>query len=511
MALAQLALFVLLVHVIVRPIMAAYLFTRPPRLRVAFRTPRDWGAAYRDVEFSGGGGIVLSGWYLPSRNGATVILLHGHSGNRLATAYHAEALSRAGYGVLMFDLRAHGDSGGRRFVRGVEAIEDVMGAVAFVSRQPDVASRIGVMGISVGGMLAIQAAGRTTAIRAVAADGPTLGCVDDLPPAEGLIDRLWRYPMERYYQAAIDWFSRSVRPPAIVSVLSGLARRPILLISTGAGLERRLTRHYYQVAPPGSQWWEIPRASHAAGWAAEPEAYAEQMVSFFDRALSVGEREQGEDVMEPVADDVTKVLSKADEPPHPKPTEAYPVAERTVSPPATMMIAFAVIPLSMLLLFIPYQLRWGFFAPRLPAGGELLVLFSLLLFLAAGLIVHEVAHLFGYRLFGGLPRGVARLCLGRFPLSPQVCCDSAIRAGAYRRILLFPALILGLLPGVIAVAAGWWVLLVWSVWMLVAAGGDFAALWAMRGLSDFTAVRAHPSRAGCLIYDDTEPLQNIDK
>lgn len=510
MVLAQLALFVLLVQVIVRPIMAAYLFTRPPRLRVTFRTPRDWGADYRDVEFAGGGGVALSGWYIPSRNGAAVILLHGHSGNRLATAYHAEALTRAGYGVLMFDLRAHGDSGGRRFVRGLEAVDDVMGAVAFVSRQPDVASRIGVMGISVGGMLAIQAAGRTSAIRAVAADGPILGCVDDLPPPDGLVDRLWRYPMERYYQAAIDWFSRGgPRPPANVKVLPGLGRRPVWFISTGRGFEQRLTRHFHNAAP-GSQWWEIPRAGHAAGWLAEPEAYAREMVSFFDRALSVGEHGEVEDAVEAVMDDVPEQwgaggLSRSE------PRANEPVAERTVSPPAAMMIAFATIPAAMLLLFIPYQLRWGFFAPRLPVGRELAALLGMLLLLAVGLLAHEATHLLGYRLFTGAPRGAVRLCLGRFPLSPQVCCDAAVRAAAYRRMLLLPALLLGLLPGIVAVAAGWWVLLVWSVWMLVAAAGDFAAVWAMRGLSDYAPVRAHPSRAGCLIYRDLESLQNIDK
>ena len=61
---AQLAFFMFLVHVVLRPIMAAFLFTRPPRLRVAFRTPADWGADYRDVVFPGAGGITLAGWHL---------------------------------------------------------------------------------------------------------------------------------------------------------------------------------------------------------------------------------------------------------------------------------------------------------------------------------------------------------------------------------------------------------------------------------------------------------------
>lgn len=512
MVLIQLALFVIVVQIIFRPIMAAYLFTRPPRLRVTFTTPKDWGMDYEGVQFSGGGGVTLDGWYIPSRNGAAVVLLHGHSGNRLAVAYHAEALSRAGYGVLLFDLRAHGNSGGRRFARGAEAIEDVLAAVAFVARRREVQGRIGVMGVSVGGMLAIQAAARTTAVRALAVDGPILGTIDDLPPPEGALDRLWRYPQEKYYQAAIDWFSRSPRPPANILALARLNRRPVLFISTGRGMERRMTATLYEAAGNPREWWEIPHARHASGWAAEPEAYAEHMVRFFDRALSSngGSREAAEEVTLSTGA-IEGDVSLSSQPAADAPGELRPSEERTMPPSTAMMIGFATIPLAMLLLFIPYQLRWRLFAPRLPAGQEVIALLGLLVLLMAGLLVHEGVHLAGYRLFGRVPARVARFSFGRAALMPQVSCDQPVRAADFRRILLLPALVLGLLPGLIAVIAGQWALLIWSVWMLVAAAGDFAALWAMRGVPEDALVQAHPRRAGCLIYSRPQSVQNIDK
>ena len=504
MLLAQLLLFFLIIQIIVGPVMSAYLFVRPPRLRATFRTPRDWDAPYRDVTFAGGDGVTMAGWYIPSTNGAAVILLHGHGGNRLAVAFHAEALVRAGYGVLMYDLRAHGDSDGRTFSRGREAIDDVAGAVAFVSRQPDVDGRIGVLGVSVGGMLAIQAAGRTQAIRAVAADGPILGTVDDLPPPAGVLDRFWRYPHERYYQAAIDFFARSSRPPANMAVLRRLGGRPLLIISTGQGLERRLARHFHAAAPAGSaRLWEIPHSSHANGWHAAPEAYAREIVGFFDRALCVdegGTAKQPDEIAAATAEPAIVTHGIAAAPARVATDALSPIAERTIGPQAAMMIAFATIPAVLLLLFIPYQLRWGFLAPRLPAGRELWFLFGLLALLAAGLFVHEVVHLAGYRLFGGLPRGAARLRFGGVALAPQVDCPVTIPAGAYRRMLLLPALLLGVLPGIIAIATGWWVLLIWSMWLLVAAGGDFACLWALRGLPAGTSVRAHPTRLGCQLF-----------
>jgi fermentation-respiration switch protein FrsA (DUF1100 family) len=505
MLLVEIALIVLIVQIVARPILMAYWFTRPPRLRVAFRTPADWGASYQDVEFPGGEGITLRGWYLPPQNGAVVILLHGHSGNRLAMGYHAERLTAAGFGVLMFDLRAHGDSGGRRFSRGVEAIDDVLGAVTFVARQGDAPGRIGVMGVSVGGMLALQAAARSASVRAVAADGPILGTVDDLPPPRGPFDRYWRYPLERYYQKGIDWFSRSDRPPPNTVALARLGWRPVLFISTGVGLEQRLTRLLYDAAHEPKRLWEIPHASHATGWAVEPEAYGRELVDFFTRSLAVapnGDEEAEEADRRPTTDERPQTIddrtwAAREQMP---PVEPMPVAERTVSPPTAMMVAFSVIPAAMLLLLLPYQLRWGFSVPRLPAGREVAALLGLVVLLAGGLWLHEVIHWAAYRLFGRVPRGAARLRFTRAPLAPQVHCDAPVSAAAYRRMLLSPALALGLLPGAAAVLLGSWVLLIWAIWMLVAAGGDFATLWAMRGLAGDAPVRAHPRRVGCEVF-----------
>lgn len=512
MVLAQLAFLVLFIHLVIRPLMAAYFFTRPPRLRVTFRTPADWGADYQDVKFPGAGGMMLEGWYVPPRNGAAVVLVHGHSGNRLAVAYHAEVLTRAGFGVLMFDLRAHGSSGGRLFVRGVEAVDDVVAAAAFLSRQPEVRQGIGMMGVSVGAMLAIQAAARNVTIRAVAADGPVLGTVDDLPPPAGVLDRFWRYPLERYYQAAIDWISRSTRPPANTAALARLARRPILLISTGRGLERRLTRLLYDAAAQPKQLWEIPEAGHANGWRAEPLAYGQKIVAFFGRALAVdGYTAEDSSDAPPDEGETETLVGEGGRRPARQPDMFHPVAERTIAPATAMMLAFAMIPLAMILFIIPFQLRWNAFAPRLPDGRGLLVLLGLLAGLMAGLLLHEIVHLIGYRLLGRVAPGVATLNFGRAALAPQIRCDQPVPAGIYRRILLLPGVALGVVPGLVAIAIGSWVLLIWAVWMMVAAGGDVAGLWAMRGVPAGTPVRGHPTRVGCQLFAPLESLQNLDE
>lgn len=480
--LALLALIALLFYLLVQPLLAAWLFTRPPRLPVAYRTPADWGAEHEDVSLTSSDGATLEGWYLPSRNGAAIILLHGHRGNRMHVAFHAETLSAAGYGVLMIDLRAHGHSGGRLFSRGVQGVDDVLAAVAWLARRRDVQGRLGIMGISAGGMLALQAAARNAYIRTAAADGPILGTIDDLPPPAGLLDRLWHYPRERFYQAAIDRFAPGPRPPANIQALGRMAGRPVLLISTGRGMEQRLTRHFYDAACQPRTLYEIPTAAHATGWIIEPEPYAQTLLDFFSRALSVES--------DPTA-------RPADQPTINPSGNAQPIGERTVSPAVAMMIAFATIPLAVILLFIPFQLRWGTTPPRLPSGWPVTALLGLFALLLGGLLLRDVVQMIAYRWIGRVPRGATHFAGGQAALGPRVQCDMPVSARAYRAIVLLPGLLLGVLPGIAGVMTGSWLLVVWGLWMIVVSGSAWAALWAMRGLPAHTPVRAHPHRPGC--------------
>ncbi len=502
----EVLIVLVLLHLLLQPLLSAWQFSRPLRRPLSARTPADWGATYEDVQFTGSDGARLSGWYIPSRNGAAVVLLHGHGGNRLSVGFHAEVLSRAGYGVLLFDLRAHGQSGGRPFSRGLRGVEDALAAVNWLAHRRDVRGRVGIMGISVGGMLALQAAARKTYVHAVAADGAILGTIDDLPPPVGLLDRLWNTPRERYYQWAIDRFSPGPRPPANTQALAQLAGRPVLLISAGRGLEQRLTRHFYAAAHEPKTLVEIPTAAHATGWMVEPEAYERQMLDFFGQALSV--ESERDAPAEALPDDTLPDKALAAEAPWadppPAPGDLRPVDERTVPLLAAMMMAFSIAPVAFVGLLLPFQLRWGTTPPRLPARWPGMALLALLALLLGGMVLRDVVCLAAYRWIGRVPRGSTHLLPGPKSLlkavGPRVRCDAPVPARAYRVILLLPLLLLGVLPGVVGVLVGSWLLLIWGLWLIMGCSGDVVTLWAMRGLPGTTPVRSHPTRPGCEIF-----------
>ncbi len=132
----------------------------PPRPELDGRTPADVGLPFRDVAFPSSDGVRLEGWYVPSRNGAAVALLHGAGSTRSAVLDQAAVLAGHGYGVLLYDARGHGGSAGRGMDFGWYGERDAAGAVDLLADQPGISpGSIGLVGLSMGGEQAIGAAG----------------------------------------------------------------------------------------------------------------------------------------------------------------------------------------------------------------------------------------------------------------------------------------------------------------------------------------------------------------
>ena len=143
------------------------------------RNPADVGLAYEDVEFNATDGVRIKGWFLPGpepapARGPTVVIVHGWMWNRAGNVAglvpfkdrdvdflpNARALHDAGMHVLMFDLSNHGESGSRfPMTFGAWEGRDLVGAMSYLRMRPDVDPvRIGILGTSMGGNTALEAA-----------------------------------------------------------------------------------------------------------------------------------------------------------------------------------------------------------------------------------------------------------------------------------------------------------------------------------------------------------------
>jgi pimeloyl-ACP methyl ester carboxylesterase len=253
--------------------------------------PNDLPFEVEEVKFRSTDGLQMAGWYVPSKNGATIILLHGYGGNRLGTRWYAEKLVAAGYGVLMYDERASGESEGTYRSYGWEDTRDVGGAITFLKERTGTETKIGIAGCSIGGQIALQSASYYPEIGAVWADGPGIVRAEDIPPTYN--------PVTGIIIAAnymLDWMSEvklGMRAPEpIIETISDIAPRPLALIGSGfrrpfIGSEEDLIKYYALHAGKNTQIWVIPEARHCDGPRLRPGEYSSRMLAYFNSAFGL--------------------------------------------------------------------------------------------------------------------------------------------------------------------------------------------------------------------------------
>ena len=264
---------------VVVPIAISILATHRARSPI---TRVDLGRPYQQVSFRTSDGLRLVGWYVPSLNRAAVIAFPGRAG----PVGQARMLARRGYGVLMFDPRGAGESQGDYNAYGWNGERDLDAAIRFLASREDVdLTRIGGIGLSVGGELMLQTAAHQPLLRAVVADGAGVRSIRDHLAVDG------RGPISSIspllvQTAATAVLSDSLPPPALSRVVSRISPRATFFIYAGrGGGGEDQTPAYYAAARAPKQLWEIPEAGHTGGLAARPAEYQRRVTAFFDRYL----------------------------------------------------------------------------------------------------------------------------------------------------------------------------------------------------------------------------------
>jgi uncharacterized protein len=265
------------------PISLGYVVTHTARAEV----PRaNLGTAYEDVEFTTSDGLLLKGWYIPSRNRAAVIAFPGRSGPQK----QARMLARHGYGVLLFDRRGEGASEGDPNVFGWGGERDLLAAAAYLRSRPDLdGSRIGAIGLSVGGEMLIHAAAHSDAFAAIITEGASGQSLRDELANPRLAERLLDLPVQVSLTAAVAVLTNELPPPSLKSEVAKIAPTTSVFFIYGehgqGGTETKPNKAFYAAAHEPKQIWEVPGGQHIAGITTRPAEYERRVITFLDRAL----------------------------------------------------------------------------------------------------------------------------------------------------------------------------------------------------------------------------------
>src|SRR3954466_3790809 len=96
------------------------------------------GIPHEEIRIEMRDGRKLSAWYVPSRNGAAVLLSHGSGGSRGRVRAHGRVPPRHGYGVLALDNPGNGGSEGHSNGLGDNAQPGLDAGIDYLVRRPDI-------------------------------------------------------------------------------------------------------------------------------------------------------------------------------------------------------------------------------------------------------------------------------------------------------------------------------------------------------------------------------------
>lgn len=129
-------------------------------------SPAQYGLAYQEITLTTADGLHLRGWYIPGSRSEAIILVHGIHANRGQMLPQALPLAEAGYHLLLFDLRGHGQSDASQLTYGYQEAADVQAAIDYLLAVPGV-ERVGAFGSSLGGAVVARAAAIDPRLNAV--------------------------------------------------------------------------------------------------------------------------------------------------------------------------------------------------------------------------------------------------------------------------------------------------------------------------------------------------------
>lgn len=142
--------------------------------REAFETP----AGMEDVSIPAADGRTLHGWFIrPASTGKAgaskerfpaVLHCHGNAGNVSSHVDYSAFLAEEGIAVLIFDYRGYGRSSPASGLDRYQLMEDSRAAMDYLLARPDVdPQRIGVLGVSLGGVFASKLAAERSEVKAL--------------------------------------------------------------------------------------------------------------------------------------------------------------------------------------------------------------------------------------------------------------------------------------------------------------------------------------------------------
>jgi pimeloyl-ACP methyl ester carboxylesterase len=268
-----------------------YLNTHQPRYHLT-TTPAEIGIDFENISFITTDSIKLRGWFIGSQNSLTaptIIIAHGLGASKSDFINLSGFLSSNGFNVLLFDFRAHGESGGKSCSLGLKEQMDISAALDYIISRKNLKNKnIGLYGFSLGGSAGILTASKDLRIKAIVADTPFSRLYTI---SADVIKRTYHLPSFPFMQLANVFYRLSfggwIGQVAPADVIHLISPRPILLITSDIDQMTPIYHAQELIRKAGvpKELWVIEAATHGGTISMDAERYNQKLFNFFSKAL----------------------------------------------------------------------------------------------------------------------------------------------------------------------------------------------------------------------------------
>lgn len=252
-------------------------------------TPADYNLPYDDVTITTPDGLKLVGWFVPSENGAVIIMQHGYKSTRKELLNEAEMMHRHGYGILLTTVRAHDGSDGEMITFGMNEVNDMEAWYQYLLTRTDIdPGRLGILGNSYGGMLAIQFAAQNENIKAVVADCAFSSLNDTVETSVEYFTDLPAFP---FAPLIVFWAERETGFQTddidATQWIAQISPRPVFLMQGGADvvISADSGQRLYDAAGEPKELWFDPALGHVDFDTERAAEFEQRVAAFFDQYL----------------------------------------------------------------------------------------------------------------------------------------------------------------------------------------------------------------------------------
>lgn len=301
------AVLVLAVGVVALDFYFIHRMTHPPRIEL-YGSPRDFQLIMQkpmwfDEKWKNSDSTQTVGWLLSRGKPApSVILSHGYGSNRSELLTLAFELWKAGYNVLVYDLRGHGESPVKWSGLGTYEKDDLLSALKFLRSQKNEAGqdlldgRVGLYGVDLGGYISLVASTQDPMIKAVAVDSvypdvshfmshqlkTILG--SDINAANRLVDSHW---IDQLTGLAMQVYllRREDTAPALDSVATASGRKFLFIVGKNSGRLGIMTRELHAATKDPKQIVEVDQSRLVRLYDKQSSEYDARVVEFFKEAM----------------------------------------------------------------------------------------------------------------------------------------------------------------------------------------------------------------------------------